>query len=220
MVIVVCLHLHLQFQTLEHCIVSIHLLTEQPVGRRAEMKQWWRRRKWQQQQSSGGAFGASGERERRQTRERRALTHYLKPLHKSKWITWRRHDAGISHTHAYTNMSVHKHICSLSVTRICVWVQNKAGWLLFTGCGNRFASMLSLSREGERNTERDVRQGGWPSVENLRSKISTHTDVTVVQVRLLHARCTNAEQLHNPKRNCWRRESPSDRGTEKGWCHL
>lgn len=43
-----------------------------------------------------------------------------------------------------------------------------------------------------------VRLGDLPSVENQWRKISTHTDVAVVQVHLLYACCTNAEQLHKP----------------------
>lgn len=47
-----------------------------------------------------------------------------------------------------------------------------------------------------------VQQGDLPSIENQWRKISTHTDVAAVHDHLLHACCTNAEQLHNPKRNC------------------
>ncbi len=118
-----------------------------------------------------------------------------------------------SHTHGYTNtrVAVHKHSCSLylSHTHMCVrtLVQNKAGCLLFTGCGNRFASMPSLSHEGGEEYRKrcsTVQQRDLPSIKNQLRKISTHTDVAVVH--LLHACCTNAEQLRNPRRNCSRRE--------------
>lgn len=117
---------------------------------------------------------------------------------------WRRH---LTQTHIWTH-KVHKHICSLSVTRAYVCV-----------CKTKLAVSYSQAVEtdlpqcfhclmwGEEYRERwsTVQRGGLPSIENQCRKISTHTDVAVVRVRLLHARCTNAEQLHNPKRNCWRR---------------
>lgn len=78
----------------------------------------------------------------------------LKALHKSKWLTWRTHDAGISHTwtwiHKHSGIHTQTHLFFICHTHICVCtlVRNKAGCLLFTGCGNRFASMCSLSHEG------------------------------------------------------------------------
>lgn len=59
-----------------------------------------------------------------------------------------------------------------------------------------------------------VRQGDLPSIENQWRKISTHTDVAVVQVHLLYACCTNGEQLQKPKRNRWRRDC-----REESCCH-
>lgn len=100
----------------------------------------------------------------------------------------------------------HTHIC------VCVWtlMQNKAGCLSFTGCGNRFASMCSLSHEGRGNKERDVAL--YSREICLPQRVSGGKLVrTQIQVRLLHARCTNAKQLHNPKRNCQGRESQSDK---------
>lgn len=140
-----------------HCEHS--LLTGQPVGRWAEMKLW------REEEAAVLLLCVRGPRvwEWRQTRVEGSYS-LLKALHKSKWLTWRTHDAGILHTcihtrartlaHGYANtcVSIHKHICSLSVTHAyvcaCTLVQNKAGCLLFAGCGNRFASMPSLSHEG------------------------------------------------------------------------
>lgn len=97
------------------------LLMEQPVGR------WG---------GGGGRFAPavrSGPRRARAETIEKVEGSYspLAALHKSEWLTWRTHDAGISHTFAlgYTNTGVlmHKHICSLSVcVRVCAhWCKTK-----------------------------------------------------------------------------------------------
>lgn len=102
--------------------------------------------------------GGPRERGWRQTREWRALTHYYTRASDSHGVrmTQASHTHARTHTfaHGYTNtcVSVHRHICSFYLSHghmcVCTLVQNKAGCLLFTGCGNRFASMPSLSHEG------------------------------------------------------------------------
>lgn len=122
---------------------------------------------WVMNRDGVGAEGkccASGPQcERRHMREKNGSYSLLKPLRHTKWVTWRTHDVGASYTLdtpvcVHTTSAIlllylsHTHIC------VCVWtlMQNKAGCLSFTGCGNRFASMCSLSHEGRGNKERDV----------------------------------------------------------------
>ena len=73
---------------------------------------------------------------------------------------------------------------------VCTLVQNKAGCLSFAGCGDRFASMPSLSQEGERDTERDVALYGGETGLPRRicgGEISARADVAAVRVRRFHA---------------------------------
>lgn len=52
--------------------------------------------------------------------------------------------------------------------------KNKAGCLLFAGCGNRFASMPSLSHEGRERGIRKKRDGGS---EGVRSRTVRREDL-------------------------------------------
>lgn len=146
------LGVYLRFQTrghAAHCERS--LLTKQPVGwsKRQRRKLWL------------CVFRGPREREWRRSREQRALTHYLKPhIRASDSHGGRMTQASRSHlhmdtqihVHPYTNTFVlylsHTHIQRHTYVCVCTLMQNKAGCLLFTGCGNRFASMCSLSHEG------------------------------------------------------------------------
>lgn len=178
-------------------LMDIHdsLFTEQPVGRRAEMQQWRRK-----QQDSGCAFGP--QRVGTETNEEEECSSsLLKAQSKSRWLTWRTHDASISHTHICT--LIHNYLCVYPGTQlffICftqthTCAQNKAVCLLFTGCGNRFASMCSLSHERRDYRQRcsTVQQRDLASMENQQRKISTHADVALVHVHIF------AERLHHLK---------------------
>lgn len=210
--------MHLRFETGRTVHCERPLLTQQPVGRWAEMKQLQRRK----QQSSGCVSGP--QRVRAETDEGVEGSYsLLKAPHKSKWLTWRTHDAGISHTrgctwiHKYSCVRTQTRLFFICHTRICVCAHS---------CKTKLAVSYSqavetdlpqclhclMRGEGYRKRCSTVQRGDLPSMENQWRKISTHTDVAVEQVHLLHACCSNAEQLHNPKRNCWRRDSSSDRG--------
>lgn len=81
------------------------LLTEQPVGRCAERSRAPAVR-------PGPSECKRGDRWRSR---RRARTHYLKPRHKSKWLTRRTRDVDISHTFC---ARIHKYLCVRTQTRL------------------------------------------------------------------------------------------------------
>lgn len=191
-----------------HCEHS--LLTGQPVGRWAEMKLW------REEEAAVLWLCVRGPRvwEWRQTRVEGSYS-LLKALHKSKWLTWRTHDAGILHTCIHIHTRAHLHmdmqilVCPytntfvlyLSHTHMCVRVHScktKLAVSYSQAVETDLPQCLHCLTRGEEYRKRcsTVQRGDLPSVENQWRKISTHTDVAVVQVHLLHACCTNAEQLH------------------------
>lgn len=125
------------------------LLTEQPVG------QWWKR-----QQSSSCVLRPC----------RGLLLTTCKPSMRASDS----HGEGMTqapHAQSCTCVLLHKQLCAC--------VENKAGCLLFTGCGSRLTSMCSLSEDG-----RGIKKK-CGSVE----KGDQHRGV--VLVRLLHTWCSS-----------------------------
>lgn len=131
------------------------------------------------------------------------------------------HDAGLSHTHAHTRLHMDTQILVCPYTNTFVlYLSHTHMCVCAHSCKTKLAVSYSqavetdlpqclhclMRGEGYRKRCSTVQRGDLPSIENQWRKISTHTDVAVEQVHLLHACCANAEQLHNPKRNCWRRD--------------
>lgn len=166
---------------------------------------------------------------RRQNEQAHSSYSLLTAWHKTKWLTWQMHDAGIldafAHWHTNTCESIHKHVCSLSETHNCTHI-----CVCAHSCNTKLALSYSqavetdltqcvhcLMRGGEeRKRCSTVQCRDLPSVENQWRKISVCRDAAVEQVHLLHACSTIIEQLHNLNRNHWRTESTAGAEEMKG----
>lgn len=116
---------------------------------------------------------------------------------------WRRH---LAHICAW----IHKYLCVHTQTRLfcrtCICActcscKTKLAVCYSQAVETDLPQCLHCLMRGEEYRKRcsTVQLGDLPSIENQWGKISTHTDVAVVQVHLLYACCANAEQLHKPK---------------------
>lgn len=129
--------------------------------------------------------------------------------------------ASCAHGHTNICASIHKHVCSVAVAHARVYC--------ISVCAHACKTMLTVSYSQAVETDLPqcvyclVRGEEYRKDVALHSreiclpqrisggKINKHTDVAVVRVHLLHGYCTNAEQLHKPRRNCERRAQSSYR---------